>query len=122
MSEEKQIAAARLSNIALICAVMALVSTLALPVVMPLSMAPVAIVLAIISKGRERRLPGKGVAAVTIGTAAIVINTLMLLSTIYVFYRVYTDPEFYSYVNGVMEQYYGMGLDAFLNQYEGILP
>lgn len=120
MTEENRIAAARLANIALVLSGMALVSTLAVPVIMPLSMAPVAIVLAFISNGSETRLRGKGAAACAMGFAAVIINSLLLLSTIYVFYRIFSDPEFYSYANDVMERYYGMSLDAFLNQYGGL--
>lgn len=108
----------KLSGTALGLSIFALISTFIFPVILPLILGPVAIILAILSKGGGNTLPGRSHLAVILAILAIVVNVIILIVAAVSLVNMLQDPSQREALNSMVERTYGMSLDELL----GSLP
>lgn len=111
-------ASQKLSGTALGLSIFALISTLIFPVILPLILGPVAIILAILSKGRGNTLPRRSHLSVILAVVAIAVNMIILIVAAVSFVNMLQDPSQREALNSMVESTYGMSLDELL----GSLP
>lgn len=108
----------QLGKTAAILGVFSIVTCFFLPLFVPLMFGSVAIVLAVISKGRGNRLTRSAQHAVTLGTIGISINLALIITIMVTFYQMIHNPDMRAQANQIMEQMYGMSFDDMLEQVE----
>lgn len=106
----------RLSRTSMSLAVLAVFSTLTFPVILPYIFGSVSILLAIISKGARHSFPRHSRSAVIVASVALAINTALIVSTAFYFYRVLHDPALQEQFGKLLYQTYGITLEDLLNQ------
>lgn len=106
----------RLGRTAAFFGITAIFSTLFLPIVLPLALGSIAVVLAILSKGREPSFTKGARRAFATGILAIVLNLSILAATCCGLYIFFTDPSARSEINRLSEQIYGASFDDMLQQ------
>ena len=107
----------QLSRTAQTIAIFALISGLMIPVVMPAILAGIAIVLAILSKGRKNSMPKRARNAVIMGIITLAINTALLGMSVFQIYRAMTDETVMEEFNELMEDNYGYSFEDLLESY-----
>lgn len=84
----------------------------------PLIFGSLSIILAILSRGDQKKLQSRALAGVIIGGSALVLN---LAICIFSFYMVFSDPEttqqYWNMVNETYEQMLGASLEDILESY-----
>lgn len=105
----------KLSGTALGLSIFALVSTMIVPVILPLILGPIAIILAILSKGSRYTLPRRSQIAVIISIIAIALNLFILVFACVSLVQVLQDPAQRKSLNDTVESTYGMSLDELLD-------
>ncbi len=106
----------QLGRTAAVLAVVSLLSTMFLPVILPLIFASIAIVLAIISKGRQESFSNGARRAFTVGIISLVLNIAVCAAAVYSFDRILHDSDARAEANRLMESMYGYSFDDLLNQ------
>ncbi len=106
----------RLGRTAAFFGIAAIFSTLFLPIVLPLALGSIAIVLAILSKGKEPTFTRGARRAFTTGIIAVALNLSILVATCYGLYIFFTNPSARSEINRLSEQVYGASFDDMLQQ------
>jgi hypothetical protein len=106
----------QLGRTAAIFGIAAIFSTLFFPIIMPLALGSIAIVLAILSKGKQPSFTKGAKRAFITGIVAICLNLSMLVITICGLYVFYTNPSARASINHMSEQIYGYSLDDMLQQ------
>ena len=84
------------------------------PVFVPFILAPVAIVLAILSKGRAQKLSQTGRRAITFALIGIGVNTAILVLTLRSAFSLMSDPAYHAQLNQMTENMYGYTFDDML--------
>lgn len=107
----------RLTRTSMSLAVLAAFSVLTFPVVLPYIFGSVSLVLAILSKGGGNRLPRRGKSAAVIASAALAVNTLLLVSSAVYFYRVLHDPQLQEQFSQTLFRMYGITFEEFMNRF-----
>lgn len=97
--------------------IFALISGLMIPIVMPAILAGIAIVLAILSKGRKSSMTKRARNAVIMGIVTLAINTALLGMSVFQIYRAMTDEETMDEFNELMEDNYGYSFEDLLESY-----
>ncbi len=106
----------RLGRTAAFFGITAIFSTLFLPIVLPLALGSIAVVLAILSKGKEPSFTKGARRAFATGILAIVLNLSILAATCCGLYIFFTNPSARSEINRLSEQIYGASFDDMLQQ------
>ncbi len=106
----------QLGRTAAVFGIVAIFSTLFLPVVLPLALGSIAIVLAILSKGKQTAFTKGAKRAITAGIVALVLNLSILAAAVYGIYLFHTDPSARKEINRMSEQIYGYSFDDMLQQ------
>lgn len=83
--------------------------------------APLGIIIALISKGADPALPRQAKVAVIICTIALAANTLLLGFTIFQFTKMLADPVQRELLNETLYKQYGLTLDDFLQRAGNLL-
>ncbi|MDD6810540.1 MAG: hypothetical protein PUD93_01535 [Lachnospiraceae bacterium] len=76
----------------------------------------IAIILALLSKGRNAKMNSKASVGIICATAALVLNTLIVT---YSMTMVFTDPETRQQLNETCEEMYGVSFDEMLEEITG---
>lgn len=105
----------KLSGTALGIAIFGLISTLIFPVVLPFILSPIAIILAILSKGGRSSLSRQAQIAVIVSVIAIAVNIFMLVFSVVSLMHTLQDPSQRKSLNTLLERTYGVSLDELLN-------
>lgn len=106
----------QLGRTAAIVALVGLLSTIIMPVFVPMILGGIAIVLAILSKGKEPSFTNGARRAITIGIISIVMNIALLIACIYGIHMILHDPETRAEANSMMESMYGYSFDDLIQQ------
>lgn len=106
----------RLTRTSMSLAVLAIFSTLTFPVVLPYIFGSVALVLAIISKGRRNSFPLRSRRAAIVASAALLINTGLIITTVLYFIRMVHDPELRAQFSQTLYQMYGITIEELFDQ------
>lgn len=104
----------KLAGGALVMGVLTVVSLFSMTVYPPFIFGSIGIVLALLSKGRAKRLASKAKAAVLCSTLGMIANVALVGS---VFYLLATVPQLREQVNEVFEKTYGVTMEE---MYDGI--
>lgn len=79
-----------------------------------------AVILALLSKGKRPRMSGQAKAGVATGCVGVILAVYMLISSLH---TVMTDPDAHRMFNEMFEQYYGESFeDAWQDTFGGQLP
>lgn len=114
---EKELAyAERLEKAAWRLGIAAILSTFLIPVVLPFALGSIAIVFAVLSKGRSRKMSRRGKLAVLLGCLAMGLNIAYVLYTAGTVYKMMSDPSGRQEISDLLYRMYGMTLDEFLSQ------
>lgn len=107
-----------LANAAMILGIITLICCFTFTVYPAFILGSIAILLALLSKGRRPALFPKARTGIICATIGLVLNTLLLTSAVVM---VFTNSEFKQEVNEIMETQYGMSFDEMINEItEGI--
>lgn len=104
-----------LARSSLIVSIAAIISVLIFPVFLPYVLAPVAIVLAILSRGGQQRAPGPAGIATVLSVIALILNTIIIAFTVLTVVHALQDPSELSQINDYLYQHYGVTLQELLN-------
>ena len=111
----KKTQAQHLSRLSFLLGMGSLIFTFFMTVIIPYILAPVSIVLAVISKSDDRKISKMSRNAVILSVIALVANTAIVGTT---YYSMFTNPELRQQVNSVAEQMYGYSLDDLIEAAE----
>lgn len=114
---EKEAAyAERLERAAWRLGIAAILSTFLVPVVLPFTLGSIAIIFAVLAKGRSRKMSRRGKQAVLLGCLAVGLNIVYVLYTAGTVYKMMSDPSGRQEISDLMYRMYGMTLEEFLSQ------
>ena len=106
----------KLSRTSMSLALMAIFSSFVFPVALPYIFGSVAIVLAVLSKGRRYTFPRRSRSAVIVASIAIAVNTAMIISSILYIMRVMKDPQLQEQFSQNLYQMYGITFEDLMRQ------
>ena len=106
----------RLTRTSMSLAVLAIFSTLTIPVLLPYIFGSVSIMLAIISKGARHSFPRRSRTAVIVASVALAINTALIVSSALYFLRALHDPALQEQFNKILYQTYGITFENLISQ------
>ena len=101
-----------LEKVALVFGVVAIGSTMIIPVFCPLFFGSIAIVMAFLSKGYDIRMATHAKIGAALASVAIVLNIALLVGSVMLYLYV---PAYKQQINQVYEQMYGEPLEDFGN-------
>lgn len=99
---------------ALVLGAAAIPATFFVPIVLPFLLGSIAIVFALLARGRNMKLGKRGRRAVILGTAAIVINIIYLGYAFLTMRTMLTDPSGRQQISDMLYRMYGMSLEDFM--------
>ncbi len=102
----------------LVFGILALLSTFTMTVALPVFFGSMAVILGILSRGKQTIWPNNALAGVIVGVCTVVINIALGVGSVYLFFS-NTDlqAQYWDMVNESYEQITGMTLDEFLESY-----
>lgn len=112
----KQSPRERLARTSLTLAVIAVFSIFVFPVAAPYIFGSVSIVMAVLSKGGRSTMPGKSRTAFRISVAALLLNTALIVFTVYFFIQLMRDPELQKQYSEALYRMYGITFQDLLDQ------
>ena len=112
----KQSPRERLAGTALSLAVIAVFSIFVFPVAAPYIFGSLSIVMAVLSKGGRSTMPRNSRTAFKISTAALLLNTALLIFTVYYFIQLLHDPELQKQYSETLYQMYWITFQDMLDQ------
>ena len=98
----------RLSRTSMSLAILAIFSILSFPVVAPYILGSLSLVLAILSRSRT---------AAIVASVALILNTALLIYSIYYFNRILHDPALQERFSETLYRMYGITFDEFMSQF-----
>lgn len=112
----KQSPRERLAGTSLTLAVIAVFSIFVFPVAAPYIFGSLSIVMAVLSKGGRTTMPRNSRTAFKISTAALILNTALLVFTVYYFIQLMRDPVLQQQYSDTLYQMYGITFSDLLDQ------
>ena len=100
-----------LARVSMVIGILSALSYFVMPILLPLSMAPIALMVGIISKGNRDRFKKPAVVGMSFSAVAIAVNLLMFFSIVYVCYKMQTDPAAKMQFDQIAIRLYGMPMD-----------
>ena len=107
----------RLSRTSMSLAILAIFSILSFPVVAPYILGSLSLVLAILSRGRSEIFPRRSRTAAIVASAALILNTALLVYSIYYFNQILHDPVLQERFSETLYRMYGITFDEFMSQF-----
>ncbi len=101
----------RLASGAMIMGILALATFISMTIYPPFVFGSIAVVLALLSKGRAPKLASKAKAGIICATIGLIANSVLCTTTLYM---LYTRPEIMDQVNDIFEKQYGMSYDEMI--------
>lgn len=111
--------AERLARTAIFMGISAIVTTFFMPIFVPGILAVMSITFAILSRGREQRMPRESRKALIFGTIGLVVYLAFMATAVTTVYRMITDPGMRQRSNEIMTQMYGYTMDDLLQAIDG---
>lgn len=112
----KQSPREKLAGTSLSLALLSFVAIFIMPVAVPYIFASISIVLAVLSMGGRSTMPRKSRTGFRISIVALILNTVLILFTIYYFIQMLHDPELQAQYSQILYQTYGITFQEFLDQ------
>lgn len=109
----------RLATMATLLGISAIVTTFCVPIIAPGILAALSITFAVLSRGREPKMPRNTKTALTFGIAGMCVYLGFLSFAGYTTYQMVTNPDMRERANEIMEQMYGYTLDDLLRAIDG---
>lgn len=97
-----------MANAAMILGIIAIVSSITFTIYPPFILGGIAIVLALLSKGRRPKLLSKAKTGIICATTGLILNTIIVTASITL---LFTNPDVRNQVNETFEKQYGMSFD-----------
>lgn len=111
-------AGTRLAVVATALGIASIVTTFVMPIIVPGVLGAIAIVLAIISSGREPKMPRSSWVAMWFGIAGVGVYVAFMITAGTLVYKTFTDPTTRAQMNSIMEQVYGYSFDDMIKELE----
>jgi len=112
----KQSPREKLAGTSLSLALLSFVAIFIMPIAVPYIFASISIVLAVLSMGGRSTMPRKSRTGFRISIVALILNTALILFTIYYFIQMLHDPELQAQYSQILYQTYGITFQEFLDQ------
>ena len=112
----KQSPREKLARTALSLAVIAVFSIFVFPVAAPYIFGSLSIVMAVLSKGGKSTMPRNSRTAFKVSALALLLNTALLIFTVYYFIQLLHDPELQKQYSETLYQMYGITFQDLLDQ------
>lgn len=109
----------QLGRTAALLGLLSIGSTFFLPIVLPVIFGSIAIVLAILSKGKQASFTRGAKHAFLLGISGLVINLALLAACVGTIYMIFHDPAVHAQANQIVESMYGYSFDDLWNQATG---
>ena len=106
----------RLSNTAMILGFIAIGSIIVFPVFITCLCAPLSIVLAYLSKGKNPRMNAKARTGAVVSAASLVITFALVAFSMYFMIRMIQDPVYAAELDALIQRMYGYSLQDILPQ------
>lgn len=113
---------AALASTALTIAIAGIISGFIVLIIVPMIMAGVAIVMALISRSDRKHFYRPARAAIILSTISLAANSCLLGVGIHTIYRFNTDPAYHEEVNDSMRKLTGYSLDDYIQLINGEVP
>lgn len=97
----------------------AIVTTFVMPIIVPGVLGALSIILAIISSGREPRMPRMSKIALGCGITSVVVYIAFIGVIITLVFNMLTNPTVRAQANDIMLQMYGYSLDELIEEVTG---
>lgn len=104
-----------LARTSLVVAIVSIISVMVFPVFLPYILAPIAITMAILSKGGQRSAPRPAGIAAILSVVALILNTIVIAYVFYTIVRALQDPSLQSQLDDYLYQHYGLTLQELLD-------
>lgn len=101
----------RLASAAMITGILALATFISMTIYPPFVFGSIAIVLALLSRGRVTKMNVKARAGIICATIGLIANCALCTTSVYM---LYTKPEIMNQVNDIFEKQYGMSYEEML--------
>ena len=101
----------RLASAAMITGILALATFISMTIYPPFVFGSIAIVLALLSRGRVTKMNGKAKAGIICATIGLIANCALCGTS---FYMLYTNPQIMNQVNEIFETQYGLSYEEML--------
>lgn len=102
-----------LAHAAMVLGIISIVSCFVFPTYPPFIFGSIAIILALLSKGRRPKLLAKARTGIFCAAAGLAVNTVMITSFIYL---VFTNPDLKANFNRLFEDVYGVTFDEVMDE------
>ncbi|MGN1024607.1 MAG: hypothetical protein ACI4OJ_13970 [Lachnospiraceae bacterium] len=109
---------AHYAHVSTVLAITAIASNFFLPVILPIALGSLSVVYAILSKGKRRTTSPEAKRGISIAIAAILLNVILVVSSLFTTYRSLQDPSRREEVNQMLEQVYGVSLQEMLQDFD----
>ena len=110
----------KLAKTAFILAIISIALNFFIPVMFPFILASIAIILAIISRGRRSSFSSRALHAVLLSVAGMIVSVAVSAFMIYSVFNMMRDPQQRQQLNAISEQVNGYSLDELLLQIEQV--
>lgn len=97
----------------------AIITAFLMPIIVPGILGGLAIILAVISCGREPRMPRTSWIAMLLGIAGLAVHIAILSVSGYMVYQIFTDSTIRAQYNVIIEEMYGYSIDDLLDAITG---
>ena len=109
----EQVRGRRLALVAMILGIVSVASAIMFTVYVPFVTGGIAIILASISRGKDRFFSGKARVGMITGVSGIALNIALIIAVIVAFFTV---PGIRQQTEQLIQQFYGMSFDELVNQ------
>ena len=106
------------AHVSTVLAITAIASNFFLPVILPIALGSLAVIYAILSKGKRRAASQEAKRGISLAIAAIVLNVILVVSSLFTTYRSLQDPTRREEVSQMLEQVYGVNLEEVLQDFD----
>lgn len=105
-----------LSRTAMSFAVLSILSLFVFPVALPYIFGAMALIMAVLSKGRKDYFPRRSRTAFIVAVLSMVMNTLLIISTVVYFIRILHDPQLQEEFSALLYKMYGLTFEELMSQ------
>ena len=106
-----------MATVSMIMGILTIVTTIMCTVYIPFITCGLAILFAILSKGKNRNMSGSAVTGTATGIGGLILNILLIVMVWYMYTNV---PDVHNQANEMFEQRYGVSIDEFFEDMNNI--
>lgn len=106
------------AHISAVLGITAIAANFFLPVVLPIALGSLSVLFAVFAKGKHPKLPAEARRGAVFALTAIVLNLILVVSSLFTTYESLQDPIRRSQIDRTMEQIYGISLEDAISDFD----